>query len=84
MSLLGIEHEYTPVASERDFEGDDGESGGGEIGSGECRSRKSIYLTLTFATSSFSAGAALKRTFLEALILMVSPVAGLRPERAAR
>lgn len=43
-----------------------------------------LYFTFTLATRSFKAGAALKRTALEALILMVSPVAGLRPVRAAR
>jgi hypothetical protein len=42
------------------------------------------YLTFTLATISFRAGAALKRTVFEALILIVSPVAGLRPVRAAR
>jgi hypothetical protein len=36
--------------------------------------------TFTLATIAFSAGAALKRTDLDALILIASPVAGLPPD----
>ena len=48
-------------------------------------SRLSPYLsTLTLAIRVLSAGAGLNRTDFDALILIASPVAGLRPLRAAR
>jgi hypothetical protein len=50
-------------------------------GRAPCRLRPIAYVYITASLRSFDA---LKAIFLPALILMVSPVAGLRPIRAAR